>query len=137
MYGVGRRERWHDAGRPVGEVESLVLGQVPAFCSCRPSRSRGPSARCAGNNGLIEAAIPGDSDLIEALGALDPVWDEHYPAEQARILRLLIERIDVASDGISVTLHAAGFAASSRSWRTRSIPPRLPLKPCWRPRSND
>jgi hypothetical protein len=32
-----------------------------------------------------------------------------YPAEQARILRLLIERIDVAPDGISVTLHAAGI----------------------------
>ena len=31
------------------------------------------------------------------------------PAEQARILRLLIERIDVAPDGISVTLHAAGI----------------------------
>ena len=29
--------------------------------------------------------------------------------EQARILRLLIERIDVAPDGISVTLHAAGI----------------------------
>jgi hypothetical protein len=34
---------------------------------------------------------------------------ELYPAEQARILRLLIERIDVAPDGISVTLHAAGI----------------------------
>jgi len=30
-------------------------------------------------------------------------------AEHARILRLLIERIDVAPDGISVTLHAAGI----------------------------
>jgi hypothetical protein len=47
--------------------------------------------------------------LIEALGALEPVWDELYPAEQARILRLLIERIDVAPEGISVTLHAAGI----------------------------
>jgi site-specific DNA recombinase len=37
------------------------------------------------------------------------VGDELYPAEQARILRLLIERIDVAPDGISVTLHAAGI----------------------------
>ena len=43
------------------------------------------------------------------LGALEPVWDELYPAEQARILRLLVERIDVAPDGISVTLHAAGI----------------------------
>ena len=47
--------------------------------------------------------------MIEALGALEPVWDELYPAEQARILRLLIERIEVAPDGISVTLHAAGI----------------------------
>ena len=37
------------------------------------------------------------------------IWDELYPAEQSRILRLLIERIDVAPDGISVTLHAAGI----------------------------
>jgi hypothetical protein len=39
----------------------------------------------------IEAGQQGD--VIEALGALEPVWDELYPTEQARILRLLIERI--------------------------------------------
>jgi hypothetical protein len=50
-----------------------------------------------------------EGDVIEALGALELVWDELYPAEQARIMRLLIERIDVAPDGISVTLHAAGI----------------------------
>jgi site-specific DNA recombinase len=32
-----------------------------------------------------------------------------YPAEQARILRLLIGRIDVSPDGISISLHAAGI----------------------------
>ena len=37
------------------------------------------------------------------------MWDELYPAEQARILRRLIERIEVAPDGISVRLHAAGI----------------------------
>ena len=36
-----------------------------------------------------------ESQVIDALGSLEPVWDELYPAEQARILRLLIERIDV------------------------------------------
>jgi site-specific DNA recombinase len=50
-----------------------------------------------------------EGDVIEALAALEPVWDELYPAEQARIMRLLIERIDVAPDAISVTLHAAGM----------------------------
>jgi hypothetical protein len=50
-----------------------------------------------------------ESQVIDALGSLEPVWDELYPAEQARILRLLVERIDVTPDGISVTLHAAGI----------------------------
>jgi len=50
-----------------------------------------------------------EGEVIEALGALEPVWDELYPTEQARILRLLVEQIDVAPDGISVTLHAAGI----------------------------
>jgi hypothetical protein len=54
-------------------------------------------------------AQPGEGDVIEALAALEPVWDELYPAEQARILRLVIERIDVAPDVMSVTLHAAGI----------------------------
>jgi site-specific DNA recombinase len=56
-----------------------------------------------------EDAVLEESQVIEALGALEPVWDELYPAEQARILQLLIERIDVAPNGISVTLHAAGI----------------------------
>ena len=50
-----------------------------------------------------------ESEMIEALGALEPVWDELYPAEQARIMRLLIEWIGVAPDGIAVTLHVAGI----------------------------
>jgi hypothetical protein len=54
-------------------------------------------------------AVLEEGEVIEALGALEPVWDELYPAEQGRIMRLLIERIDVAPDGISVTLHAAGI----------------------------
>jgi hypothetical protein len=48
-------------------------------------------------------------EVVEALQRLDPLWHQLYPAEQARILRLLIERIDVAPDGISVTLHGAGI----------------------------
>ncbi len=60
-------------------------------------------------NGSAENAELEEGDVIEALGALEPVWDELYPAEQVCIMRLLIERIDVAPDGISVTLHAAGI----------------------------
>jgi hypothetical protein len=60
-------------------------------------------------NSPVEDTKVEEADVIDALGALEPVWDELYPAEQARILRLLIEQIDVARDDISVILHAAGI----------------------------
>jgi hypothetical protein len=47
-------------------------------------------------NGGAEDAMLEELEVIEVLGSLEPVWDELYPAEQARILQLLIERIDVA-----------------------------------------
>jgi site-specific DNA recombinase len=30
---------------------------------------------------------------------VDPVWDELFPAEQARIVQLLVERIDEGEEG--------------------------------------
>ena len=58
-----------------------------------------------------------------ALGSLGSVWDDLYPAEQARILRLLIERIDVAADGISVTLHAAGIRSLVAELTSENVEP--------------
>jgi hypothetical protein len=90
------------------EVEDLVLGQVQRLLAS-PELVARTLAAVRLENGAAEDALLQESEVIEALGALEPVWDELYPAEQARILRLLIERIDVAPDGISVTLHAAGI----------------------------
>jgi hypothetical protein len=41
-------------------------------------------------NGLSE------SDVHEALRRLYPLWHELFPAEQAKVIQLLVERIDVA-----------------------------------------
>ena len=41
-----------------------------------------------------------EAEVREALEQLDPLWDELFPAEQARIVQLLVERVDVAQDGI-------------------------------------
>jgi hypothetical protein len=90
------------------EVEGLVLGQVRRLFASPDVVARTITA-VRRENGAAEDTELEEGDVIEALGALEPVWDELYPAEQARILRLLIERIYVAPDGISVTLHAAGI----------------------------
>jgi hypothetical protein len=90
------------------EVEGLVLGQVRRLLASPEVVARTITS-VREENGPVDDTILEEREVIEALGALEPVWEELYPAEQARILRLLIERIDVAPDGISVTLHAAGI----------------------------
>jgi site-specific DNA recombinase len=89
-------------------VEGLVLGQVRRLLGSPELVARTITA-VERENGAAENPLLDESEVIESLGALEPVWDELYPAEQARVLRLLIERIDVARDGISLTLHAAGI----------------------------
>ncbi|MCC2664490.1 MAG: DNA-invertase hin [Geminicoccaceae bacterium] len=99
------------AGKLLGVTaasERLVLGQVRRLLASPELVARTITA-VRRENGAAEDAVLEESEVIDALGALEPVWDELHPAEQARILRLLIERIDVAPDGISVTLHAAGI----------------------------
>jgi hypothetical protein len=50
----------------------------------------------------------------EALDRLGPLWDELFPAEQARIVRLLVERIDVGPDGMDIRLRTEGLAGLVR-----------------------
>jgi len=48
--------------------------------------------------------------IAEALNQLDPIWDELFPAEQARIVQLLIERVVVNVDGITVRFRSDGLS---------------------------
>ena len=109
---LGASRRGHDTcpvrSIAASEVEGLVLGQVRRLLASPELVARTITA-VRRENGTAEDIQLEDGEVIEALGALEPVWDELYPAEQARIMRLLIERIDVAPDGISITLHAAGI----------------------------
>ena len=45
-----------------------------------------------------------EAEAREALTQLDPLWDELFPAEQARIAQLLAEWVDVALDGVSLRM---------------------------------
>jgi DNA invertase Pin-like site-specific DNA recombinase len=51
-----------------------------------------------------------EAEVREALARLDPLWDELFPAEQARIVRLLVERVDVSPDGADLRLRTEGLA---------------------------
>ena len=53
-----------------------------------------------------------EDEVREALLQLDPLWDELFPAEQARIVQLLVERVDVGIDGVD---HPAARQRSRRA----------------------
>ncbi len=49
--------------------------------------------------------------MREALERPDPLWDEVFPAEQARIVRLLVERVEVGPVGADIRLRVAGLTS--------------------------
>jgi len=56
-----------------------------------------------------EQAAFTEQEVIEALSSLDPVWEELFPDEQSRILRLLVERVDIQPEGAEVRIRADGL----------------------------
>ena len=58
---------------------------------------------------LREATELTERDVIDALQSIDPVWDELFPAEQARIVQLLVDRVIVNPDGLEVSIRSNGL----------------------------
>ncbi len=55
-----------------------------------------------------------EADASKALTRLDPLWDELFPAEQSRIVALLVERVDLDADGLNVRFRMDGLAGLAR-----------------------
>ena len=69
--------------------------------------------------GTWRAARAEQVDITEdeargALLQLHSLWDEFFPAEQARIVQLLVERVDVRMHGIEVRLRPNGLGGLVR-----------------------
>ncbi len=59
-------------------------------------------------------ALPSSSRKRPALQQLDPLWDELFPFEQARIVALLVERVDIGTGGLNVRLRMDGLGGLAR-----------------------
>ena len=51
-----------------------------------------------------------EREVRDALHRLDPLWDELFPAEQARIMRALVDRVVVGPAGADIRLRVEGLA---------------------------
>ena len=57
--------------------------------------------------------MPGitETEVRAALDGLDPLWAQLFPAEQARIVRLLVERVEVGPQDADIRLRVAGLGS--------------------------
>jgi hypothetical protein len=52
-----------------------------------------------------------DEDVRAAIQQFDSLWDQLFPAEQARIIQLLIERVDLSPEGAKIRIRSKGLSS--------------------------
>jgi hypothetical protein len=93
---------------PAAEIEVAVIDQLRAVF--RQPESVVGTWRAA----RVEQDGVTEEEARDALAEFDPLWDELFPAEQARIVQLLVERVDVHEHGVEVRLRPNGLAGLVR-----------------------
>jgi hypothetical protein len=100
------------------EVEDLVLGQVRRLLASPELVARTITA-VRRENDAAEDAVLDEREVIEAVQRLDPLWDQLFPVEQARIVQLLVERVIVRLDGLEIRLRVEGISSLVEDLRRR------------------
>jgi len=93
---------------PAAEIEGTVVNQLRAVFR-QPEIIIG-----AWKEAVKHAPAMTEAQAREALINLDPMWDELFPAEQARIVQLLVDRVIVGSAGLELKLRVDGLEALAR-----------------------
>lgn len=120
-YYVSQTVLKHGAGAcpvgrvPAGEIEAAVIDQLRAVFR-QPEIIAG-TWKAAQEQMPEQGRSLSERDVREALHQLDPLWDELFPAEQARIAALLIERIDIGLAGLNVRLRIDGLGGLADEMR--------------------
>ncbi len=88
---------------PAAEIETAVIDQVRGLM-------RAPEIIVATwQNAREQESSITEGEVREALQSLDPLWDELFPAEQARVIQLLVERIEVHPDRLDLMFRVDGL----------------------------
>jgi hypothetical protein len=90
---------------PAGDVEAAVIRQMRALLRAPEVVVRVWRAAYLEDDRIEER------EVVEALHRLDPLWDQLFAVEQARIVQLLVERVTVRLDGLEIILRVEGIAS--------------------------
>ncbi len=91
---------------PAADVEGAVLDHVQRLLAAPELVARTWTAA----KGKSEAEI-GERDVTILLADFATVWNELFPAEQARIVQLLVGRVDLQEETLEVRVRAEGLVS--------------------------
>jgi site-specific DNA recombinase len=120
-------EGWNNEVR--GLLEEIAKGSNPTALQRLAElqeRIRSAEARASEIHAQLLALDQGritEHEVAAALGSFDPVWNALSPREQARIIQLLVERVDYdgAHGKVAITFHATGFKALAAQQEIRPV----------------
>lgn len=95
-----------------GELEEVVLNQLRRLFVNPELVVKTWAATYAQDSSVTE------QEVKKALHDIDPVWGELFPAEQARIVNLLIENITIDAEGVDIKMCASGLESLTRDLTT-------------------
>ncbi|MBF0439245.1 MAG: recombinase zinc beta ribbon domain-containing protein, partial [Magnetococcales bacterium] len=105
---TGAAKNGHDAcsmpSIPAGDVEQVILDHLRALIHSPEMMVR------TWQSANVEATFK-ETEVLETLRSLDTVWDQLFPAEQARLTQLLVARVEVGKEGIGLSLRTEGLAS--------------------------
>ena len=105
---------------PVEAVDVPVVAQIKTVLASPESIA----AVCAAID-RSQAASINESEVVLAMTRLGKVWEQLYPAEQRRIVTLMIERIDFVRDGLKIKWRELGWKSLIGEFAPKSIGPEL------------
>jgi len=90
---------------PAAEIERIVIEQIRSLLQTPEVIVQTWRAARKSHKGITE------NDVRGALVEFEPLWAELFPAEQARIIELLVERVDLSPTGIDLRLRIDGLSS--------------------------
>jgi len=111
------------AGYSTCPVKSISAGEIEASVIALVRKSLTTPEVAARTYREARSLVPDvadEQDIIRHLRQFNDLWDELFPAEQARIVQLLIEQILVQPDGVQIALRADGLHALLDEWHGSS-----------------
>ncbi|WFU61278.1 recombinase family protein [Bradyrhizobium brasilense] len=100
---------------PAAEIERIVVDQVRLLLQTPEAIVQTWRAARKQRKDVTE------NDVRDALLGFDDLWNELFPAEQARIVELLVERADLGSDKLDITLKVEGLTSLTNQLSTQPV----------------